>query len=175
MTSAFKDHMDVVLDTGHLKSYYFCLLLLFLMRACDARTLKGFREKFPREVLFGGPLEVELRRLGLLRRQDLITQWLRLASRQCRMMFQNWTDWFNKPLMQDYFAVWNYAVDCELESYSRYLETMTATNTLALETAENEQAITAQDGAEMIQGSQLHEQIMLGRQNLDYTKMRGAR
>ena len=175
MTSAFKDHMDIVSDTGHLKSYYFCLLLLFFMRAYDARTLKGFKERFANEFLAGSPLESELKRLGLLRRQDLTTQWLRLASRQFKIMFRFWIHRFENSFMQDYFAIWNYAVDCELESYSRYLETKTATKALTLEEAENEQALTAQDVAKMIQGSPLHEQIMLGRQNLDYTTMKSAR
>lgn len=176
MISAFKDHIDIVSDTGHLKSYYLCLLLLFLMRACDARTLKEFREKSKLGSIVESHLKSELNRLGLLRRQDLTTQWLRLASRQYRMISRFCHDWLAQSLTGDYFAIWNYAVDCELKSYSSYLKTKTAMKALTLQEADDEQQpLTVQDAAKMIQGSQLNEQIMLGVQNLDYTTMKSAR
>lgn len=173
--SAFKGNVDIGADSGHLKSYYVCLLLLFLMRACGARTIKEvskiFKDELANDALVGSHLESELKRLGLLRRQDLTTQWLRLASRQCTMMSINQ---FTQSVTQDYFAIWNYAIDCELGSYGRYLKTKRATKVLTSE-EENEQALTARNGAKMIQESQLHEQIMLGQQNLDYTTMKSAR
>lgn len=177
MKSIFQDRLDTIADTGHLKSYYFCLLVLFLMRASNVRTMKELSGKFKDQSLgslVGSRLQSELSRLGLLRRQDLTTQWLRLASRQCTMISNFLVHQYTISLMDDYFAIWNYAIDCELNCYARYLKTKRATKYLTSE-EEKEQALTAPDAAKTIKESQLHKQIMLGRQNLDFTIMKSAR
>ncbi|KAI4161038.1 MAG: hypothetical protein LQ342_005201 [Letrouitia transgressa] len=178
MTLAFPDHDDIISDTGHLKSYYFCLLLLYLTRALNAKTVKEINTTYSifTKHIWISRLDTELRRLGVLRRQDLTTQWLRLASRQCKLMLKSFSDDLSIPTMENYFYLWNYAVECELETYLKYLKTKAAKKGLTLEGMESEQTPEeAVNIVKKIQGSQLLEQIELGQQNLDYSTMTSAK
>jgi hypothetical protein len=151
---------NAIPEIGHLQSYYYCFALVYLTRVLGA-SVESLTSLHLIDCLY-----IELERLELLRREDMTVQWLRFASRLGPLWIKIFQ--YSDTNLQSHFELWDSATNCELELYKDSLREVPKALGMTPAGERDRESAMRQNSISNITGTLLHQQIILGPQNLEY-------
>jgi hypothetical protein len=153
----------VLPEIGTFESVYFCFIAAYFIRCGRLQNLSGL-DRFALIACFEG----ELRKMALLRRQDMTMQWLRLASRSGEL----WVKKLRVIFSYNDGELWQTAADSEIQLYqdSQKVILKALTEDSAQEQDKGRDVASLRANITAIRGSLLHSQNALGEQNLAFEK-----